>query len=99
MHGWRSFFEHKKKELVAKLKICALIAAAVWLLLLHGNAAAAAPVGCKTHAQHRLQERPLMQIFANLLRWLVQGGARKAHVKRADDLLKKLSRSLQTNAK
>ena len=40
--------------------------------------------------------RPLMQIFANLLRWLVQGGARRAHVKRADDLLKKLSRSLSS---
>jgi len=37
-----------------------------------------------------------MQIFANLLRWLVQGGARRAHVKRADDLLKKLSRSLSS---
>ena len=37
-----------------------------------------------------------MQIFANLLRWLAGSGARRAHVKRADDLLKKLSRSLSS---
>ena len=56
-------------------------------------------IGSNTARLKTAAERPLMQIFANLLRWLVQGGARKAHVKRADDLLKKLSRSLQTNAK
>ena len=60
------------------------------------NAAAAAPAGCETARLKTAAERPLMQIFANLLRWLVQGGARKAHVKRADDLLKKLSRSLSS---
>jgi hypothetical protein len=40
--------------------------------------------------------RAYMQIFANLLRWLAGSGARRAHVKRADDLLKKLSRSLSS---
>ena len=53
-------------------------------------------IGCDTARLKTATERPLMQIFANLLRWLVQGGARKAHVKRADDLLKKLSRSLSS---
>ena len=63
------------------------------------NAAAAPLTGCEIARIQRAAGRPLMQIFANLLRWLVQGGARKAHVKRADDLLKKLSRSIQSSAK
>ena len=67
-----------------------------WALLLQLQAAAAAVIGCDTARLKTAAERPLMQIFANLLRWLVQGGARKAHVKRADDLLKKLSRSLSS---
>ena len=69
---------------------------AAWWLICTGNAAAAAPAGCETARIPAAAEKPLMQIFANLLRWLVQGGARKAHVKRADDLLKKLSRSLSS---
>ena len=60
------------------------------------NAAAAPLIDGETARLPSAGQRPLMQIFANLLRWLVQGGARKAHVKRADDLLKKLSRSLSS---
>ena len=67
-----------------------------WALLLQLQLTAAAVIGCDTARLKTAAERPLMQIFANLLRWLVQGGARKAHVKRADDLLKKLSRSLSS---
>jgi hypothetical protein len=58
--------------------------------------ATAAVIGCKTARRTAAAERPLMQIFANLLRWLAGSGARRAHVKRADDLLKKLSRSLSS---
>ena len=66
------------------------------LLLQQLQPTAAAVIGCDTARLKTAAERPLMQIFANLLRWLVQGGARRAHVKRADDLLKKLSRSLSS---
>ena len=60
------------------------------------TSAAAAVIGCDTARLKTAAERPLMQIFANLLRWLAGSGARRAHVKRADDLLKKLSRSLSS---
>ena len=91
-------FRGKKKprRLVAKLKICALVvAAAVATCCTENTAAASGWLRDRTHTSG-CRLRPLMQIFANLLRWLVQGGARKAHVKRADDLLKKLSRSLSS---
>ena len=39
-----------------------------------------------------------MQIFANLLRWLAGSGARRAHVKRADDLLKRSPRGAGAGA-
>ena len=58
--------------------------------------ATAVVIGCDTARLKTAAEKPLMQIFANLLRWLAGSGARRAHVKRADDLLKKLSRSLSS---
>ena len=67
-----------------------------WAPVLQLQPAAAAVIGCDTARLKTAAERPLMQIFANLLRWLAGSGARRAHVKRADDLLKKLSRSLSS---
>jgi len=82
---------------LAKICISGLSAAVVRRAVSQPITAAAAPAGCedRTHTSG-CKERPLMQIFANLLRWLAGSGARRAHVKRADDLLKKLSRSLSS---
>ena len=37
-----------------------------------------------------------MQVFTYFLRWLRQTQTRRAHLTRADDLLKKLSRSISS---